>query len=146
MLPGEAAGPARDRFVRSTADARRCPSSDDDIAFAPVTQLSRWIEHEEADLRAADQHLSRPHRALRSEAPLRHHAHADVALAQAKQADAEIAAGKYRGPLHGIPYGVKDLLDTAGIRDDLRRGAVPEPRADGGLRGGAAAATTRARC
>ena len=32
-----------------------------------------------------------------------------------KQADAEIAAGRYRGPLHGIPYGVKDLLDTAGI-------------------------------
>ena len=38
------------------------------------------------------------------------------AIARAKQADAEIAAGKYRGPLHGIPYGVKDLLDTAGIR------------------------------
>jgi Asp-tRNA(Asn)/Glu-tRNA(Gln) amidotransferase A subunit family amidase len=38
-----------------------------------------------------------------------------VARARAKQADAEIAAGKYRGPLHGIPYGVKDLLDTAGI-------------------------------
>jgi len=40
---------------------------------------------------------------------------ADHAMAQAKQADAEIAAGKYRGPLHGIPWGGKDLLDTAGI-------------------------------
>src|SRR5205085_3274079 len=39
----------------------------------------------------------------------------DQALARAKQADAEIAAGKYRGPLHGIPFGVKDLLDTANI-------------------------------
>ena len=39
----------------------------------------------------------------------------DPALARAAQADGEIAAGKYRGPLHGIPYGVKDLLDTAGI-------------------------------
>src|SRR5207244_7310328 len=39
----------------------------------------------------------------------------DVALAQAKRADAEIAAGRYRGPLHGIPWGAKDLLDTAGI-------------------------------
>ena len=39
----------------------------------------------------------------------------DLALAQAKQADEEIAAGKYRGPLHGIPWGGKDLLDTAGI-------------------------------
>jgi Asp-tRNA(Asn)/Glu-tRNA(Gln) amidotransferase A subunit family amidase len=36
-------------------------------------------------------------------------------MAQAKKADAEIAAGKYRGPLHGIPWGAKDLLDTAGI-------------------------------
>jgi len=36
-------------------------------------------------------------------------------LARAKQADAEISAGKYRGPLHGIPYGVKDLLDTKDI-------------------------------
>jgi Asp-tRNA(Asn)/Glu-tRNA(Gln) amidotransferase A subunit family amidase len=37
------------------------------------------------------------------------------ALAQAKKADQEIASGKYRGPLHGIPFGVKDLLDTANI-------------------------------
>ena len=37
------------------------------------------------------------------------------ALKQARQADAEIAAGNYRGPLHGIPWGAKDLLDTANI-------------------------------
>src|SRR4051812_16271076 len=40
----------------------------------------------------------------------------DLALAQAAAADAEIKAGKYRGPLHGIPFGVKDLFDTKGIR------------------------------
>src|SRR5262249_19473249 len=39
----------------------------------------------------------------------------DHALARAKSSDVEIAAGKYRGPLHGIPYGVKDLLDTKDI-------------------------------
>jgi len=39
----------------------------------------------------------------------------EQAMAEAAKADAEIKAGKYRGPLHGIPYGVKDLLDTAGI-------------------------------
>src|SRR5204863_5915221 len=39
----------------------------------------------------------------------------DRALERARQADREIAAGKYRGALHGIPYGVKDLLDTKGI-------------------------------
>src|SRR5436305_554474 len=37
------------------------------------------------------------------------------ALAEAKAADKEIAAGRHRGPLHGIPYGVKDLLATKGI-------------------------------
>jgi Asp-tRNA(Asn)/Glu-tRNA(Gln) amidotransferase A subunit family amidase len=40
----------------------------------------------------------------------------ELALAQAKRADEEIAAGRYRGPLHGIPYGAKDLLATKGIR------------------------------
>ena len=36
------------------------------------------------------------------------------ALKQAKQAEREIASGEYRGPLHGIPYGLKDLVATAG--------------------------------
>jgi Asp-tRNA(Asn)/Glu-tRNA(Gln) amidotransferase A subunit family amidase len=40
----------------------------------------------------------------------------DHALKQAAKADAEIAAGHYRGPLHGIPFGAKDLLATHGIR------------------------------
>ena len=39
----------------------------------------------------------------------------DLALAQAANADKEIRAGKYRGQLHGIPFGVKDLFDTKGI-------------------------------
>ena len=41
---------------------------------------------------------------------------ADHAMAQAKRAEAEIAAGNYRGPLHGIPYALKDIYGTAGIR------------------------------
>src|SRR5207248_6616067 len=39
----------------------------------------------------------------------------DLALHQARRADAEIARGKYRGPLHGIPYGAKDLLAVKGL-------------------------------
>jgi Asp-tRNA(Asn)/Glu-tRNA(Gln) amidotransferase A subunit family amidase len=54
----------------------------------------------------------------------------DSAMAQAKQADQEIAAGKYRGPLHGIPWGAKDLLDTAGVATtygaEPYRNRVPE--------------------
>lgn len=40
----------------------------------------------------------------------------ELALEQAKSAEKEIAAGNYRGPLHGIPLGVKDLYDTAGVK------------------------------
>ena len=39
----------------------------------------------------------------------------DLARRQAREAEAEIAAGRSRGPLHGIPVGVKDLFDTAGV-------------------------------
>src|SRR5690349_19319122 len=39
----------------------------------------------------------------------------ELALEQAAQAEAEITAGRYRGPLHGIPIGIKDIYQTAGI-------------------------------
>jgi len=41
---------------------------------------------------------------------------AKQAMEQAKEADAEIKAGKWRGPLHGVPVGIKDFYDTAGIK------------------------------
>ena len=41
---------------------------------------------------------------------------AERALSAAKEAEKEIAAGRYRGPLHGVPFGAKDIFDTAGIR------------------------------
>lgn len=47
----------------------------------------------------------------------------EIALQQAQQADAEIAAGKYRGPLHGIPYGLKDLFAVKGTKTTW--GAAP---------------------
>ncbi len=113
-LPGTLSGPARDRFVRS-AGGVPLPTSDDDIAFAPVTRLSRWIESRRlTSTRLTNIYLDRIARLdpkIRSIITLTK----DHALARAAQADREIAAGRYRGPLHGIPYGVKDLLDTAGI-------------------------------
>ena len=81
----------------------------------PLTQLSRWIETRKlTSERLTRIYLDRIERfdsKLRCVITLTR----DLALAQAKQADLEIAAGKYRGPLHGIPWGAKDLLDTAGI-------------------------------
>jgi Asp-tRNA(Asn)/Glu-tRNA(Gln) amidotransferase A subunit family amidase len=115
LLPGIAAQPARDQFVRSKEQTAELPSSDDDIAFSPVTQLSRWIESRKlTSERLTNIYLDRINRLdgkIRSIITLTR----DHALSRAKQADAEISSGKYRGPLHGIPYGVKDLLDTKDI-------------------------------
>jgi len=115
LLPGIPMPPSRDRFVRSAGDGTPLPSADDAIAFAPVTQLSRWIESRQlTSERLTNIYLSRIDRLDRKIRAIitvtREHA-----LARAKQADAEIAAGKYRGALHGVPYGVKDLMDTNGI-------------------------------
>ncbi|MGZ5202327.1 MAG: amidase, partial [Telluria sp.] len=104
------------RFVRSRGDLAPLPAHDEDIAYAPVTQLSRWIEARkltsERLTRIYLERIKRYDGKLRAVITLTE----DHALAQARAADREIAAGKYRGPLHGIPYGVKDLMDTAGIR------------------------------
>jgi Asp-tRNA(Asn)/Glu-tRNA(Gln) amidotransferase A subunit family amidase len=115
MIPGVKAIAARDRFVRSSAAAASLPAKDEDIAFAPVTRLSRWIEKRQLSserlTRIYLDRLERFNPQLRCAITIpREHA-----LRQAKQADSEISQGKYRGPLHGIPFGVKDLLDTAGI-------------------------------
>jgi len=110
-----ATGPLRHRFVRSTAPAGPLPARDEDIAYAPVTALSRWIEARAL----TSERLTRLYleRIRRFDPRLRAFitVTADHALERARRADAEIAAGRYRGALHGIPYGVKDLLDTAGI-------------------------------
>jgi Asp-tRNA(Asn)/Glu-tRNA(Gln) amidotransferase A subunit family amidase len=114
-LPGVKARPSHRAFVRSVDSLSSPPSNGDDLAFAPVTQLSRWIERRKLTAERLTQiYLSRLQRfdsKLRCVITLtREHA-----LAQARQADAEIATGHYRGPLHGIPWGAKDLLDTANI-------------------------------
>ncbi|HEY2376438.1 MAG TPA: amidase, partial [Gemmatimonadaceae bacterium] len=114
-LAGETKQLARERFIRSTIDPGPLPTNDADIAYAPVTHLSRWIETRKlTSTRLTQIYLDR---IVRYDGKLRCviTGTRDAALAQARQADSEIAAGKYRGPLHGIPYGVKDLLDTAGI-------------------------------
>src|SRR5580698_9595944 len=103
------------RFVRSSDSRLPLPASEDTIAFAPVWQLARWIESRkltstqltEIYLRRLERFDSKLHCVITL---TREHA-----LEQARAADAEIAAGHYRGPLHGIPWGAKDLLDTAGI-------------------------------
>jgi len=116
VLPGARLAPARDEFVRSERDPGPLPAADADIAFAPLWKLARWVETRRLQserltgiyLQRIQTHDSR----LKSVITLTR----DLALEQAREADREIAGGRYRGPLHGIPWGGKDLLDTAGIR------------------------------
>ncbi len=116
VLPGEKPGPELDRFAWSKADPGPLPSKTEDIAFAPLTKLARWIEHKQlTSERLTHIYLERIKKfdpKLRCVITLTE----ELALKRAKQADEEITGGRYRGPLHGVPFGVKDLLDTAGIR------------------------------
>jgi Asp-tRNA(Asn)/Glu-tRNA(Gln) amidotransferase A subunit family amidase len=133
VLPGQMAGPNRDRFVRTSAGPGPLPGSDENIAFATVTQLSHWIEQRKiTSERLTNIYLER----LEQFNPKLHCVITltrELALTQARNADREVAAGKYRGPLHGIPWGAKDLLDTAGIPTTYGaepfRNRVPEKNA-----------------
>jgi len=91
------------------------PEADEDIAFAPVTALAGWMKSGQLTAaRLTGIYLSRiatfgP--ALCCFATVT----AEAALARAAALDALLAAGAWLGPLHGIPYGLKDIIDTAGI-------------------------------
>src|SRR5262249_29182227 len=90
MLPGLQPFPSSDRFSRSKPDGAPLPSSDDDIAFAPVTRISRWIESRQlTSERLTNIYLNRIDRLdskIRSIITLTR----DQALRRAKEADAEI--------------------------------------------------------
>ena len=118
MLPGVHAGKSGaegNHFVIGEGVHVPLPANEENIAYASVPQLGRWIKSRViTSERLTEIYLGRLEKfnpKLRCVITLTK----DHALKQARQADAEIAAGKYRGPLHGIPWGAKDLLDTAGI-------------------------------
>ena len=106
----------RREFVVSPAGPVVVPANLDDLAFYSVGQLAELIRTRKVtSVQLTTMYLNR----LKKYGPkllcvitLTE----DLAMKQAKHADAEIAAGKYRGPLHGIPCGVKDLLSTRTYR------------------------------
>jgi Asp-tRNA(Asn)/Glu-tRNA(Gln) amidotransferase A subunit family amidase len=93
--------------------ARR-PDSSEDLAFLPVTELSALIRSRQVSSSELTKlYLARLKRfdpLLMCVVTLTE----DLALKQAAQADREISAGRYRGPLHGIPWGAKDLIAYPG--------------------------------
>jgi len=133
MLPGiqpGKSGRGENFYIRSADPRLPLPAIDADIAFSSVAQLSHWIQSRQITSERLTQiyldRLERFDEKLHCVITLTR----DHALEQARRADAQIAAGKYRGPLHGIPWGAKDLLDTAGIATtygaEPYRNRVPE--------------------
>ena len=114
----EPAGPATpnaDLDIERPA-AATVPSDPDRLALLPVTVLSQLVERRlVTSLDLTRLYLDRLRRyggRLNCVVTLT----GQRALAQAAEADREIAAGRYRGPLHGIPWGAKDLFATRGVR------------------------------
>lgn len=112
----------RDYAIPPQTDLTR-PDDLEDLAFYPVTHLAALIRTRQVTAtELTEMYLARLKRydpVLKCVVTLTE----DRARAQAKQADEEIAAGKYRGPLHGIPWGAKDLLATRGYKTTW--GAMP---------------------
>ncbi|HXD22232.1 MAG TPA: amidase [Gemmatimonadaceae bacterium] len=90
------------------------PTNPEEIAFLPAHRLSALIKARKiTSAQLTDIYLERLNR-LNPTLLCAVTILADRARAEARQADAEIAAGKYRGPLHGLPYGIKDLFSVKG--------------------------------
>ena len=110
--PGATPG-AKIKVTLQPPAARR--TSVEDLAFLPVTALAPLLQRRDVSstelTRMYLERLKKHGVRLNAVVTLTE----ELALAQAAQADKEIKAGKYRGPLHGVPWGGKDLLATRGI-------------------------------
>ncbi len=122
LLPGFRLPLARGVFKPSRPKVAR-PKTEEDLAFLPVTHLARLIQSRAVSSTELTKlylaRLKKHDPDLRCVVTLTE----ELALKQAAKADEEIKAGKYRGPLHGIPWGAKDLLAVKGYKTTF--GASP---------------------
>ncbi|HEU4411816.1 MAG TPA: amidase [Polyangiaceae bacterium] len=117
LLPSRRPGPAAP------------PASEAELAHAPVSLLSRWLKQRKLTSRALTELYLQRLEAFDPKLKCVITLTRAIALEQADRADRELDQGKVRGPLHGVPYGLKDLLDTAGVATtwgaEPYRGRVP---------------------
>ncbi len=123
-LPNGVAPPRIGNGVRGvTAKSEKKPGSEEDVAFASLADLGHWIRTKQISARELTRlyldRIARFDPLLLAFITVTE----DLAMRQAAARDEETAKGRIRGPLHGIPYGLKDLVDTAGIRTTW--GAMP---------------------
>ena len=117
LPPGKKIEPTTRRpMVRATVALRARPADLEDLAFLPVTELSELVRRQRVtSLELTQMYVAR----LKKYDPVLRCVISvtdERALKQARAADAEIARGRYRGPLHGIPWGAKDLLAVRGYK------------------------------
>ena len=113
-LPGGAVRPARSSFRPSRPSGVERPADLEAVAFWPVTRLSELIRTRQVtSVELTRMYLDRLERhGTRLECLIT--LTEDLAMDQARRADAELANGRYRSRLHGIPWGAKDLLSVRG--------------------------------
>lgn len=116
IVPGITVDKTKRPFKLSAAPVLTRPKNLEDVAFWPVRHLAELIRTRKVtSLELTEMYLARLHRyndKLNNVVTFLD----DMGRAQAKQADKEIAAGKYRGPLHGIPWGAKDIIAVKGYK------------------------------
>lgn len=116
LVPGMPVNKVRQPIRLSAAPSVKRPANLEDVAFWPLRNLGELIRTKQVtSLELTDMYLARLHRYN----PLLNNVVTfldDYGRAEARRADAEIAAGKYQGPLHGIPWGAKDIISVKGYK------------------------------
>ncbi len=130
VLPGMRFDLVKRPMRLGRAPAVSAPKNIEDVAFYTVRQLGELIRTRKISSSAlTEMYLAR----LRRYDPLLKFVITlteERAVAQAKAADADLARGKYRGPLHGLPWGAKDLLAAKGYRTTWGAGGFEEQKID----------------
>src|SRR5580658_559381 len=125
IVPGMKVNRTREPLHFSAPVVKR-PANLEDVAFWPIVQLAQLIKTKQVtSLELTQMYLGRLHKyndKLNCVVTFLD----EVAIAQAKAADAEIASGKYKGPLHGIPWGAKDIIAVKGYKTTWGSGAYKD--------------------
>jgi Asp-tRNA(Asn)/Glu-tRNA(Gln) amidotransferase A subunit family amidase len=123
VVPGLTVDRASRPFRISKAPSVKRPANLEDVAFWPVRHLAELVRTRQvSSVELTQMYLARLHRhnaVLNNVVTFLD----DHGLAEARRADAEIAAGRYKGPLHGIPWGAKDIISVKGFKTTW--GAAP---------------------
>lgn len=122
LLPGMTLNQGKDK-IRWKLPATKLPENRNELAFMSIAELAYLVKNKKissVDLTSFFiNRIKKYGDTLQCVISITE----EIAMAQAKNADEEIAAGNYRGPLHGIPYGLKDLFAVRGTKTTW--GAAP---------------------